>query len=549
MTLVPGHGDIRGIRPVGDAALTVELGDTIDPVLNARVRSLDQRLHADPPRGLVETVPTFRSLLVLYDPDRTSFAEMAAAVSRSVPSLAEVSTPPGRRHVVPTRYGGEDGPDLPAVASRCGLSEAQVVELHTGRDYVAFMLGFTPGFAYLGLTPETLDMPRLATPRLRIAAGSVGVAGRQTAIYPSASPGGWNLIGRTSARPFDPHREPPALILPGDAVRFAAVPELDEVLPAPSPAPTPGHPAIRVMEAGLLSTVQDVRRIGLRRLGVSGGGAADAGALARANAAVGNAPDAAGIECTVAGPALSFLAGAHFAVAGADLGAVLERSDLGAWPVPTEVAVRARPGNVLRFEARRSGCRAYVAVAGGIDVPAVLGSRSTDMAAGIGGTSGRPLRAGDVLGVCAPGAVSPPTRPPEAHPPSGVATVRVVMGPQDHLFAAEARERFLSETWGVAAGSDRVGCRLDGPPVRPEGPAEIVSDGMVPGCVQVAADGRPMVMLADGPTTGGYPKIATVISADVGLVAQLVPGEGRVRFAAVTVEEAQRSSRGSRPSR
>jgi allophanate hydrolase subunit 2 len=116
------------------------------------------------------------------------------------------------------------------------------------------------------------------------------------------------------------------------------------------------------------------------------------------------------------------------------------------------------------------------------------------------------------------------------------------MGPQDHLFGAAARQRFLSETWGVAAGSDRVGCRLDGPPVRPEGPAEIVSDGMVPGCVQVAADGKPMVMLADGPTTGGYPKIATVISADVGRVAQLVPGEGQVRFAAVTVEEAQRVS-------
>jgi KipI family sensor histidine kinase inhibitor len=543
VTPTSGHASVRGIRPVGDAALTVELGDTIDPVLNARVRSLDERLHADPPPGLVETVPTFRSLLVLYDADRVSFADMAAAVARFVPSLAEVSAPPGRRHVIATRYGGEDGPDLAAVASRCGLSEAEVVELHAGRDYVAFMLGFTPGFAYLGLTPEALETPRLATPRLRIPAGSVGIAGRQTAIYPSASPGGWSLIGRTSARPFDPHREPPALILPGDAVRFAAVAELEDV-PAPSStAADPAHPAIRVIEAGLLTTVQDVRRVGLRRLGVSGGGAADAEALARANAAVGNAPGAAGIECTVSGPALAFLAGAHFAVAGADLGAVLERADLGSWPVPPEAAVRARPGNVLRFEARLSGCRAYVAVAGGIDVPLVLGSRSTDMAAGIGGIGGRPLRAGDVVGAGTARLGQPTAGAREPHAPSGVATVRVVMGPQDHLFAADARQRFLSETWEVAAGSDRVGCRLDGPPVRPEGPAEIVSDGMVPGCVQVAADGKPMVMLADGPTTGGYPKIATVISADVGRVAQLVPGEGRVRFTAVTIEEAQRVRR------
>ena len=544
-------GDVAGIRPVGDTALTVELGDTIDPVLNARVRSLDERLHADPPAGLVETVPTFRSLLVLYDPERASFADMAAAVSRSIPSLAEVSTPPGRRHVIPTRYGGEHGPDLATVASRCALTEAEVVGLHTGRDYVAFMLGFTPGFAYLGLTPEALEMPRLGTPRLRIPAGSVGVAGRQTAIYPSASPGGWNLIGRTSTRPFDPHREPPALILPGDAVRFAAVPELEDDPPAPSswPVPVPQRAVLRVLEPGLLSTIQDVRRIGLRRLGVSGGGAADARALARANAAVGNAPDAAAFECTVSGPTLAFVTGAHFAIAGADLGAVLERADLGAWPVPPEVAVRARPGNVLRFEARLSGCRAYVALAGGIDVPAVLGSRSTDMAAGIGGIAGRALRAGDVLGVGAPSPVPPAGGALDRHSESGVATVRVVMGPQDHLFAADARARFLSETWGVAAGSDRVGCRLDGEPVRPDGPAEIVSDGMVPGCVQVAADGKPMVMLADGPTTGGYPKIATVIAADVGRVAQLVPGEGRVRFAEVTVAEAQRIRRGSSPSR
>jgi biotin-dependent carboxylase-like uncharacterized protein len=415
-----------------------------------------------------------------------------------------------------------------------------VIELHSGCDYAAYILGFTPGFAYLGLTPAVLEVPRLATPRLRIPAGSVGVAGRQTAIYPSASPGGWNLIGRTSARLFDPQREPPALILPGDAVRFAAGAALDEVPPSSAEAAMPPQPTIRVLEAGLLSTVQDARRVGLRRLGVSGGGAADVRSLARANAAVGNAPDAAGIECTVSGPALEFLAGARFAIAGADLGAVLERADLGAWPVPLDAAVRARPGNILRFEGRVSGCRAYVALAGGIDVPEVLGSRSTDMGAAMGGVAGRPLRAGDVMGVLR-SAAGTPAIALEAQPPTAVAMVRVVMGPQEHLFSIEARERFLSETWSVGAGSDRVGCRLDGPPVRPEGPAEIVSDGMVPGCVQVAADGKPMVMLADGPTTGGYPKIATVISADVGRVAQLFPGEGRVRFAAVTVEDAQRA--------
>jgi biotin-dependent carboxylase-like uncharacterized protein len=292
-----------------------------------------------------------------------------------------------------------------------------------------------------------------------------------------------------------------------------------------------------VLEGGLLTTVQDAGRTGYRRVGVSVAGPVDALAHAAANRALGNPAEVAALECTVVGPRLAFLAPVRFAVAGADLGAVLERADLGSWPVPLGAGVLARPGNVLRFAGPRAGGRAYVALQGGIEVPVVLGSRATDLASAFGGLAGRALAASDRLAVCAAGGRGASPRESRLEVPRRSATVKVVLGPQADHFDARGLASFLGGCWRVSATSDRVGCRLEGAPLRHAGPAEIVSDGMVPGSIQVPPDGRPIVMMADGPTTGGYPKIATVVSADLRLLGQLVPGQGDVRFEAVRVED------------
>jgi len=180
-----------------------------------------------------------------------------------------------------------------------------------------------------------------------------------------------------------------------------------------------------------------------------------------------------------------------------------------------------------------------VALAGGIDVPIVLGSRATDLGAGFGGFGGRPLRVGDALSL-GPRADRPPEATAAWKAPAARVTVRVVLGPQEDHFEEATRRRFLKERWRVAATSDRVGCRLEGPALAHRGPSEIASDGLVPGAIQVPPDGAPIVVMADGPTTGGYPKIATVVGADLPLLAQLVPGEGEVRFRGVSILEAQR---------
>jgi KipI family sensor histidine kinase inhibitor len=545
------------LRPVGDAALTAELGDRLDPAANAAVRALDRALLENPFPGFVESVPTHRALLVCFDPTRASFASAADAV-RERASRAVVRDDPGQLHEIAVCYGGAHGPDLEEVAALAGLRPDEVVRLHSGQEYTAFMLGFLPGFAYLGLLPERLETPRLATPRTRVPAGSVAVAGRLTGIYPAATPGGWRILGRAAARLFDPSREPPSRICAGDRVRFVPVEALDGSALAlssgsppsastsggfgrartePGPHGAPSSAAVaEVLLPGLLTTVQGRPRIGERRFGVAGAGALDPLALAAANRALGNPEDAPGLECTLLGPTLRFLRPVRFALAGADLEARLERSDLGAWRVPPASPVLARASNLLTFGAARTGCRAYLAFEGGLDVPLVLGSPSTDLMGGFGGLGGRALAAGDLLATGSQSTSSPPSGADREEGGCGAprdpaeATVRVVPGPQEDHFAAKALETLFGTAFTVSASSDRIACRLEGATLAHSGPAEIVSDGMVPGAIQVPPDGRPIVMLADGPTTGGYPKIGTVVTSDLALLAQLVPGAGRLRF-------------------
>lgn len=221
--------DAPRVLDAGDAALLVVLGNSLDVVVNARVhrlaRLLDER-HADD-RAWGRPVPAYASLLVPYDPLLLTAPEAHrqltdVMVGWTTLDPADSPTAPGREHVVAVRYGGDAGPDLAEVASRLGRSEVDVIERHAAVAYCVFMLGFSPGFPYLGPLPDDLVLPRRATPRTSVPAGSVAIAGRQTGIYPAATPGGWHLIGRTDAVLWDPTRQRPALLEPGDTVRFVA---------------------------------------------------------------------------------------------------------------------------------------------------------------------------------------------------------------------------------------------------------------------------------------------------------------------------------------
>ena len=206
--------------PAGDLALVVELGDAISVEINRKVRSLTDALEKGSIPGVFDFLPTYRSVLVYYDPLIASSGEVRDGIERLLES-AEVADA-GARHIVhiPTLYGGDMGTDIAFVAQHNGIDEQEVISIHSATDYLVYMMGFSPGFAYLGGLDERLATPRLQSPRTEIPAGAVGIAETQTGVYPVASPGGWQLIGRTPVKLFDPGREYPVLLSAGDYVRF-----------------------------------------------------------------------------------------------------------------------------------------------------------------------------------------------------------------------------------------------------------------------------------------------------------------------------------------
>ena len=221
----------------GDSALVVEFEARIDPAVNARAIALAEAIQRAALTGVRDVVPTFRSVAVYFDPLHTDAAALHARVEQEAarPTMPAIDLQRPLR--IPVCYGDEFGPDLAAVAAFARITEAEVIRTHTAATYRVFMLGFVPGFAYLGIVDARIAMPRHVAPRVRVPARSVGIAGVQTGIYPSETPGGWQLIGRTPTKPFDPDRAEPFLMKAGDAVQFYAIDraEYDRIVVRGSP--------------------------------------------------------------------------------------------------------------------------------------------------------------------------------------------------------------------------------------------------------------------------------------------------------------------------
>ncbi|QNP42220.1 5-oxoprolinase subunit PxpB [Lysobacter terrestris] len=214
------------MEAIADDALLLRIGERIDPATNARVHALCGRIRARRPAWLLDLVPAYASVGVFFDPAQIGMEAVTAwlrAQLAASSSAAPAATSAPRTVEIPVVYGGEAGPDLDSAAAELGITAQELVQRHAAGEYVVAMIGFAPGFPYLlGLDPA-LALPRLATPRTSVPAGSVGIGGAQTGLYPRESPGGWRLLGRTPLALFDPAREPPALLAPGDRVRFLAV--------------------------------------------------------------------------------------------------------------------------------------------------------------------------------------------------------------------------------------------------------------------------------------------------------------------------------------
>ncbi len=403
----------RSVRVFGDTAVVVDTATVGEAhALAATLATLD-------PVGVEDVIVGFRSVTVVADPDTCDMAALGVELASVTPASPDSSTVDLVE--VPAAL---DGTDLDEVARLARLSPSRVVDLLAGTDLHVAFVGFAPGFAYLvGLPDELASVPRRATPRAVVPGGSVALAGGFAGIYPQASPGGWQLVGRTAVSLFDPDLPPYSVLRAGATVRLRPgdVPDIGD------PARSSGRRRslqstaprrLRIEDPGLLSFVQDRGRVGVAGLGVPRAGAADPDALRIANRLVGNDEHAAAIETTARGPTVRFTAAAHVAVVGsADV-----RVD--GHEVPGDAVVPVGADQTLTSGPARTGLRSYIAVDGGIDIPPVLGSRSSDVLCGLG--PGRLVK-GDIIGLGSPGHPRGPGRAGVTGP--AVPTLGVIMGP------------------------------------------------------------------------------------------------------------------------
>ncbi|WP_185173687.1 urea amidolyase family protein [Rothia nasimurium] len=538
-------------------------------------RTLENALHLHghmqqhPAAGQTELVPAAQTVLVRFETTRQAADFLAAP---SLPQASGDVRTHGRTVTIPVVY---DGQDLTDVATHLGMSEQAVIYAHTTGHWSVAFAGFAPGFFYLHRHDNVLDVPRRATPRTSVPAGSVGLAGDFSGIYPRTSPGGWQLIGRTDAPLWDLTQNPPALLEPGMQVQFEAVRELisaGQGKGQDAPAhPTEdervsARPVLEVKVPGLQTLFQDSGRAGLTHWGVSPSGPADREAAAEANRLVGNSAGATVLENLAGGLKITALADVELALTGADTPAQITEGASGQAADPEQGAAQAtdahlavrpyapfalKPGQTLTLGVPARGLRTYLAVRGGFAARTEAASASRDTLAGLGP---KPLAAGERLSLASlPVAVVADPAPVLPLPePGKVLEVRALPGPRNDWFTPESLGRFAEVTWEVSQSSDRIGVRLLLADTPADGGAsaqptdvqptdvltravtrELPSEGMVAGAIQVPPSGEPVVFLADHPVTGGYPVIATVHPADLRLLAQAPPGT-RLRFTLLT---------------
>lgn len=492
--------------------------------------ALFQSLQREPITGIEELLPAARTLLVRFAPWHIDRGRLIGEIGRR--DLSPERRKPGKRVSIAVHYVGED---LDEVAKLLGISPQEVIRRHTAKDYLVAFCGFAPGFAYLS-GGAGFQVPRRASPRTRIPAGAVALAGGFSGIYPKASPGGWQIIGITEQVLWDAGRPQPALLRPGYRVRFVdAGPAPNKGQPvtpaAPSRAPGDGRHWLEILRPGLQTSLQDGGRHGYADQGLGAAGAVDRGAWHAANRLVGNPPHSACLEVLLGGLSLRCHGQGVMAVTGAP--AIIEIQSAGGrrWQEAPYRPFALEDGDRVSLGAPSAGLRSYLALRGGFPVAAVLGSRSWDSLGQIGPP---PLAAGDRLAFApsaAGSAVSLAETPAFAAPRAGdTVMLDLVMGPRSDWFSPESIRRLAGQSWQVTAQSNRIGIRLQG--ARPLIRAitdELPSEGVVRGALQVPADGQPILFLADHPVTGGYPVIGALAAHHLDLAGQLPTGT-HIRF-------------------
>ena len=487
--------------------------------------ALFDSLTDTPLSGIDEIVPAARTLLIRFQPLQTSMRQLATAITQC--PLISFSQRQCQTITIPVHYQGEDLGDL---ADFSGLTVPQVIQCHQESVWKVAFTGFAPGFAYLTSPDWKWQIPRRSTPRTRIPAGSVAVAGIFSGIYPQASPGGWQLLGHTEQAMWDLNRTSPALLTPGAQVQFVASESHKTIsLPAQKPLspPLPEREAsLTLLATGLQTLWQDEGRAGKAAMGLSASGAMDKQALYSANRIVGNPREASCLEVTQGGLRIRANKDIVVAVTGAPCSLTMTTQDGQDFLLADYRPINLAAGDELALSAPSRGLRSYLAVRGGFIVAPVLGSCSWDSLAQVGP---KPLLAGEGLETgIHPNhrAVLLDEQPADILPAVGeTVTLDITLGPRTDWFTPESVTLLTTQCWQVTPQSNRIGLRLAGAEsLARSHPDELPSEGTCSGAIQVPANGQPVLFLRDNPVTGGYPVIAVVADYHLDLAGQIPPG-------------------------
>lgn len=495
----------RGVNIVFARKFTMEA--------NERVRTLAERLYKSPPTGIREIVPGLVTLYVEYERALVSRHDVLSWVKKNLSLPGPRSDRRSRLIEVPVSYGGND---LNSVSKRLQMAPEKIISIHSSTLYTVLTIGFSPGQPYLGVVKPAIEIPRKTIPVPHVPAYSVGIANYYTSITAFAQPTGWDVLGQALIRIYDPHRGEPALLRPGDTVKF---------LPASGQAPSepeslpllprePVRPFLKVLEEGLLDLVVDHGRFMVGREGLPRGGPLDRRSYSLANSVIGNPPGTAAVEINYRGPVLEATSDGIVAFAGWGL-----RPEINGIEADSFTGLELLRGDVLTFKPSGVGARGYLGIIGGVESRRFRGSASV----GLRGRIGQPIKTGDFIGKGSDrrararfGFVPPKSRP------SRYQVLRILPGPQA---SNEAIHNLTCATFTAVSG-DRMGVRLKGPHVLG---GEVVSEAVPLGAIQVPPGGTPILLLNDRGTTGGYSKPAVVHPSDLPLAGQITAGT-QVRF-------------------
>ena len=546
---------------IGDHSVLADFSKSPNPL--SEIHGISKLLFANKPEWAAEIIPGLDSLIVQlkYCSDspnavRKRAIEELEKLEKQFLKQNKLKLKPPTTHRIQVCYHPDLALDLIAIAKACKLSIKEVIRLHKDSPYTADILGFMPGFTYFsGLNPK-LRLPRLSSPRPSVPKGSVAIAELQTAIYPRTTPGGWNIIGRSPNTLFDIEKNPPGLFMAGDQMEIQEISldefhQLDQTRSSPeilrAPILDASKTGIEVLQAGTFSSIQDNPRENLSHWAVGPGGACDLDSLHLANALVGNSPETAAIEMTSTGPALLFHETCCIAWVGAACEGIVDNQR-----IPGNRPVWVAKGSILKFTSLNPGFRSMLAIGGSLQLPKILGRRGSHISADIGP---KRLEKGEVLllGDAKEPMKSPFLRSlyksgplpcfPKWHvrspflPRNSVTHIKCLAGPHLSFLPAKDQELFWSTIWTVSNQSNRMGVRLQSSFKLKKDLPSIPSQAITFGTVQFPPSQEPIVMLAEHQTTGGYPRLAEVIHADLVKLAQLKPGN-KIQLISIDLDEA-----------